>query len=262
LIISSSSNPRIRQLRLLEKSSERKASGMFVVEGIKEVEASLKSDYEPVAFYVCPELLHHGNYAEQFSQRSEIIEVTKQVFNSIAYRENSGGVIALFKQREHLLQHIRLTSPALVLVLESVEKPGNLGAILRTADAVKADAVIICNPQTDIYNPNVIRSGLGCFFTVQTAVADNEECLQWMLRNTIKPFIASPEAEKTLFESDLKQNVAIILGTESEGLSSFWRENTSVESFRIPMLGNADSLNVSVSCAVAAYEAVRQRMAH
>jgi TrmH family RNA methyltransferase len=166
--------------------------------------------------------------------------------------------VALAKPKTHSLSDIRLSDNPFVIILEAVEKPGNLGAVLRTADAAAVDAVIICDPQTDLYNPNVIRSGVGGLFTVQTAVCSSEEALVWLSTNGISTFAAELQAADFYQDTDFRQPSAIVMGTEADGLSAFWLKNATTR-VKIPMRGEIDSLNVSVSTAIITFEAMRQR---
>ena len=189
---------------------------------------------------------------------TQCFEVNSQVFNKITYRQNNEGILAVMQAENLILNDIKLSDLPLIIVLEAVEKPGNLGAVLRTADAVGADAVIVCDPQTDIYNPNVIRSSLGCVFTKQIAVCSSEEAFQWLKRNNIEPIAASLSATKLHFNTNMNKPVAFIMGTEASGLTDFWLQNTKTQ-VMIPMLGKIDSLNVSASPAILVYEALRQK---
>jgi TrmH family RNA methyltransferase len=184
--------------------------------------------------------------------------VTKDVFDKIAVRENSGGVIAVAEMKTHALDRLVLSATPLVLVLEGVEKPGNLGAILRTADAAGVDAVIICDPQTDFYNPNVIRSSIGCVFTKQVAAATSEETIQWLTKNKIAILCTYLEASRPYHTIDYTIPSAIVMGTESTGLTAVWTKNATANII-IPMQGKIDSMNVSTAAAVVVFEARRQR---
>jgi TrmH family RNA methyltransferase len=187
-----------------------------------------------------------------------LIPVSKDVFDKIAIRENSGGVIAVAEMSVHGLEQIKLGTTPLVLILEAVEKPGNLGAILRTADAAGVDAVICCDPQTDFYNPNVIRSSLGCVFTTQIASAGSEETIAWLKANSIPIYCTYLKASTPYDQIDYTKPCAIVMGTEATGLSDVWVRN-SISNIIIPMQGKIDSMNVSTSCAVVVFEARRQR---
>jgi len=183
---------------------------------------------------------------------------SQAVFEKVAYREGSDGLIALIKPKEHRLDQLQLKDKPFIIVLESVEKPGNLGAVLRTADAANVDAVVICDPLTDLYNPNAIRSSVGCLFTVQVAVCSSKECFDWMQAKEIRSFAAELKGSEWYHESDFKGPTAIIMGTEADGLTSFWLDNAD-KRIKIPMRGVIDSLNLSVSTAVLTFEAMRQR---
>jgi TrmH family RNA methyltransferase len=176
----------------------------------------------------------------------------------MVYREESGGVIALSEPRRMMFNDLKLNAKPLILVLETVEKPGNLGALLRTADAAAIDAVVICDPQTDIYNPNAIRSSIGCIFTMPVVTSTSEEAIAWMRKLGIKMFGTALTATRFYHETDFKQAAAIIMGSEASGLSPLWL-NSSDELIKIPMRGKIDSMNVSVSAAIVVFEAMRQR---
>lgn len=257
--ISSAANPRIKNIGRLDKSAERKKQGLFVVEGIREVSRCLEAGYRIDSVFWCPSLT--GKNPLPDLGNTPVFKVPEQVYSKIAYRESTEGLVALVKMAPHGLNDLPVLKKKFVLVVESIEKPGNLGAILRTADAVGVDAIIICDPKTDIYNPNVMRSGIGSFFTVPIAITNNDEALQWMQAKGLKIFLASPEAGQNLFSVNLSWPVALVFGTEDKGLSEFWRGNKEVQAFSIPMLGEMDSLNVSNSVAVVLYECLRQNMA-
>jgi TrmH family RNA methyltransferase len=257
--ITSLQNNRIKNIvRLSEKARERKAQNRFVIEGAREMSLALAGKYELEEVYVCPELFIKTDYPDVLKDGENVFEVNKDVFQKIAYRESSDGILALAKPQSHTLQNLNLPENPFVIVLESVEKPGNLGAILRTADAAKVDAVIVCDPLTDIYNPNTIRSSVGCLFTVPVAVGTNEETMQFLKNATIQTFAAELTAAEWYQEADFTASSAIILGTEADGLTDFWLTHAD-KRIKIPMRGVIDSLNVSVSTAVITFEAMRQR---
>ena len=187
-----------------------------------------------------------------------IIEITPQVFQKVSYRTSSDGLIAVARPKSHCLSDIQLSDNPFVIILESVEKPGNLGAILRSADAAAVDAVIVCDPQTDIYNPNVVRSSVGGLFSVQTAVCTSDEAMAWLNQNKIASYAAELEAAEWYQDIDFRGPSAIVMGTEAEGLTNSWL-NYATKRIKIPMRGKIDSLNVSVSTAVLTFEAMRQR---
>lgn len=259
-LITSTHNPSIRQIDLLQqKSSERKRQGLFVVEGIREIRHCIDGGYEVESIY-CRE--GHSTEVDAILDmlpNAEIIDVSDTVYSHIAYRESTEGAIALVKSRYLPLQEIRLQENPLIVVLEGVEKPGNLGAVLRSADAAGADAVIICDPLTDLYNPNLIRSSLGARFTMQCTSCTSEECIAFLRSRNVKILTAQLQDSHAYYSSDMKSGVALVMGTESTGLTDLWRWSADAH-ILIPMLGKVDSLNVSVSTAILLYEAVRQRM--
>ncbi|MHC1780572.1 MAG: TrmH family RNA methyltransferase [Bacteroidales bacterium] len=263
-ILSSHRNPKIQDLKLIsEKSKYRRERGVFIAEGKKEVERALKSGYQIVELYICPEIFSAELANSEDDIRNLISDknqyfITKELYSKIAYREGTEGIIALFKTRELSLESIKLSKTPLIIILESVEKPGNLGAVIRTADAVNADAVIVCDPLTDLFNPNIIRSSIGGIFSVQVCTATSEETYKWLDNNNITIFTAQLQNASFYHEQDMRSGMAIVMGTESTGLSDFWRERAH-KKIKIPMMGLLDSLNVSVSTAVICYEALRQR---
>jgi len=246
--------------KLFTKSKERKEQNLFVVEGARELSLALAGSYSLDSVFICPELFSKTDYPEVINEiNSDIIfEVSLPVFQKIAYRENSDGVIALAEQKSHNLNDLTLPDNPLIIVLEAVEKPGNLGAILRTADAAQVDAVIVCDPLTDVYNPNVIRSSVGCIFTVPVAISTHSDTFSFLKENRIRIFAAELEASKYYHNTDFTKACALVMGTEADGLSKFWIENSD-DRIKIPMRGKIDSLNVSVSTAVLVFEAMRQR---
>jgi len=257
-IIVSPSNPRIKNvLKLKEKSSERKAQDLIVVEGAREILMAKHNKFDIKTLFVC-DIVNQKRHKEIFSDIHHLVRVSKEVFEKISYRENSDGLLALVKPKHLRLSDLKLSANPLLVILESVEKPGNLGAILRTTDAANADAVIVCDTKTDIYNPNVIRSSIGCVFSKQVITADSDVVIKFLQEKNIKSYSAALTAKKFYTETDLKIACAIVFGTEAQGLSGKWL-NSSDEQIKIPMLGKADSLNVSASCAIIIYEAVRQR---
>lgn len=255
--ITSTQNPKIKSLLALEKPRERRKQCLFVIEGGKEIALAIKAGYKIGNLFYCEEIISREALGNWVDDRL-VIPVSKPVFDKIAVRENSGGVIAVAEMKTHRLDDIKLSKTPLILVLESVEKPGNLGAILRTADAAGVDAVIICDPQTDFYNPNVIRSSVGCVFTKPVATASSEETIQWLRKNGVGIFCAYLNTSKPYHQIDFRKPSAIIMGTESTGLSDLWVKSSDANII-IPMHGLVDSMNVSVSAAVLVFEAVRQR---
>lgn len=253
-------NPRIKNIVKLSKSKERKMQNLFLIEGARELSLALSADYTIDSVFVCPELFAKTDYPNVLDTipENKIYEVSEAVFDKIAYREGSDGLLTLAIPKKHNLNDLTLSENPFIIILEAVEKPGNLGAILRTAEAAQADAVIICDPATDLYNPNAIRSSVGCIFTVETAVCSSQEALEFLHQKGIKSFAAELQASQWYQETDFKQPSAIVMGTEADGLTDFWLDNADAR-IKIPMRGKIDSLNVSVSTAVLTFEAMRQR---
>lgn len=256
--ITSTQNPKVKSLLALEKPRERRKQQLFVIEGKKEIGLALEAGYKIGNIFFCDEIISAEEVGKLFRDDKLLIPVSKDVFDKLAVRENSGGMIAVAEQKLHTLDRITLSNNPLVLVLESVEKPGNLGAILRTADASGVDAVIICDPQTDFYNPNVIRSSIGCIFTKQVAAATSEETISWLKKNNIRIYCTYLKASKLYHLTDYTQPSAIVMGTEATGLSDTWVKNSDANII-IPMQGKIDSMNVSTAAAVVVFEAKRQR---
>lgn len=255
--ISSLQNPRVKQLvKLREKSSERQKQGLFLIEGRKEIALAREAGLTFREIFYCSALT--GEAPPAGFQSDMLQEVSLPVFEKIAYREHSGGLIALAAYHPLLLNDLRLSASPFLIILEAVEKPGNLGAILRTAEAAKADAVIICDPKTDLCNPNVIRSSLGCVFTTQVVAASTQETLRFLKEKKIKSYAAALTADSYYHETDLTGSSAVVMGTESTGLSGEWLRQADAQ-IKIPMRGKIDSLNVSTSCAIIVFEAMRQR---
>ena len=254
--ITSAQNPRIKHLlSLQQKSSERRRERLFVVEGRRELEHCLASGYEAETLFVC-HTLFNGEIPPCTSQ----VFVSEQLYDKIAYRGTTEGIIALIREKSITLDDLTLPEHPLIVVLESVEKPGNLGAILRSADAAGATAVVVCDPLTDLYNPNLIRSSIGARFTVPTIATSSKECIAWLKDRGIDILTAQLQDSKPYYATNMRHPVAIVMGTESTGLTQQWRTAATAH-IRIPMLGQLDSLNVSVSAAILLFEAVRQREA-
>ena len=254
-IITSVQNARIKHVvALQQKSSLRREEGLFVVEGQREIEHCIACGYEILEVFTVDGL--------RFTDDYPATRVSPQVYEKMAYRGSTEGIIAVAKCKDHSISSINyklstINSP-LVVVLESVEKPGNLGAILRTAEAAGVDAVIICDPLTDLYNPNLIRASIGGVFSVPVAVCNSKECIAFLKEHKIRILTAQLQDSYDYYDYDMQGATAIVMGTESTGLTDQWREAADAH-IRIPMLGRLDSLNVSVSAAILMYEAVRQR---
>jgi TrmH family RNA methyltransferase len=254
--ITSLQNARIKQtLLLIEKPRERKLRNLFVIEGQRELGLALQAGYTIETLFICPEIC---DATLPLPQCRQCFEITLPVFQKLAYRNHSDGLLAVAQQKTHHLSALKLSQRPFVLVIEAVEKPGNLGAILRTADAARVDAVIVCDPLCEIYNPNTVRSGIGCLFTTQVACCSSEEAFAFLTTNNIHILAAELQGSVWYHATDMQQSTAVVFGTEADGLSDFWLRNAH-RRIKIPMRGAIDSLNVSVSVAVIAFEAMRQR---
>ncbi|SDR95506.1 RNA methyltransferase [Gramella sp. MAR_2010_147] len=250
-------------LQLQEKSRNRRKEAAFIVEGKREIHLAIKGGYLPLHLYFVPELVEFQEVIEMAkannTEPAEITEISKAVYEKLAYRESTEGLIAVFRSQENMLEDLEFTTPsALILVAEAPEKPGNIGAILRTADAAAVDAVIIANPKTDLYNPNIIRSSVGCLFTNKIATGTTAEIIDFLKRRNINIYAAALQASEAYHKIDFKEASAIVMGTEATGLSEEWLEN-STQNIVIPMHGEIDSMNVSVAAGILIFEAKRQR---
>lgn len=258
-LITSTRNPTVKEVLKLQKSSVRKQRQVFVVEGKRELEKARISGYEFLQLFYCSEIAGEGSeyYIKNFPA-PEKTEVNAHVYSRLAYRGQQFGILAVGRMKTHSPDTFHPRPNGLYLAVENIEKPGNLGALLRTADAAGLDAVFVCDNQTDIYNPNVIRSSLGCIFTEQVIQASTAECIELFKKEGVQILSAALQDSRLYYESDFRESSVIVLGSEAEGLSEAWRENAD-GIIRIPMSGVADSLNVSVSAAILVFEAVRQR---
>lgn len=258
--ITSAQNPKIKQLLLLEeKSRTRKDLGLFVVEGVREIERCAKAGFELATLFVCPDIAGDEYMSQAFVRRCpQLIEVSRSVYSKIAYRDGTEGMIAEVRSKDTSLAGLKLRENPLIVVLESVEKPGNLGAVLRSADAAGADAVVVCDPRTDLYNPNLIRASLGAFFTVPCVACSTEEAIDYLKTKGVKILTAQLQDSSWYYNTDMTGATAIVIGTEATGLTDAWRAAADAH-IKIPMLGVMDSLNASVSAAILLFEAVRQR---
>ncbi len=258
-VITSARNGHILDvLELMEKSRARRMQKLFVVEGFRELNLAVSAGYTIESLFVCEGLGSVELFVDSLPAVKRIFTVSGEVFAKLAYRENSDGLVAVMHARSLSLENVRLSDNPFIIMLEAIEKPGNLGAILRTADAANVDAVIIFDAHTDLYNPNVIRSGIGCLFTQQVVTCSSQEALHWLRAKKIKTYAAELEASQWYHETDFREPSAIIMGTEADGLTDFWLERADAR-IKIPMRGKIDSLNVSVSTAVITFEAMRQR---
>jgi TrmH family RNA methyltransferase len=235
----------------------------MLVEGHDELRIALESGAQPQRLFFCRDLMNEADVEKLLEHikllGAELFETTPSIFEKIAYRENPDGWLAVFPLIRRTLADLRLRDKPLLVVAESIEKPGNLGAILRSADAVGIDALIVCDPKTDVTNPNVVRASKGALFTVPVVETQSDEALIWLRARGITIIAATPRAQMIYSNADLRGPVAIVVGTEDEGLSETWLKQADL-TVRIPMLGSVNSLNVATATTLLLYEAVRQRM--
>lgn len=283
--ITSAQNRKVKELLThVEKSKARSAAGLFVVEGQRELGHCLDAGFIPETLFICGEVMAVQNNAvngaktghlteniegkdgldaliakaEALNPRLGVVQIPAFLYEKVAYRGSTEGIIAEVHSVPRSLEDLRLGERPLVMVLESVEKPGNLGAVLRSADAAGADAVIVCDPLTDIWNPNLIRSSVGAVFSVPVAVCTSADAIAFLKKRGIRILTAQLQDSEWYYDTDMTGATALVMGTESTGLTQAWRDSADAH-IKIPMLGRLDSLNVSVSAAVLLYEAVRQR---
>ena len=281
--IASTQNQKVKNTILLQKPRERRKQNLFLVEGQKEVSRAIRAGYTFKRLLICKELFSGGIKSSivegesesashdpgikfssseldlnQIPDNCEVDYVSSKVYAHMAYRESTEGIIAWAVPKSHELNEIKLSDNPFILVVDAVEKPGNLGAILRTADAAGIDALIISDTRTDVYNPNVIRSSLGAVFSTQVGVGESEAIIDWLKMNNIKIFCTALTASKPYTEINYTVPSAIVLGTEATGLSERWLEHSD-QNIIIPMKGIVDSMNVSVSTGIVLFEALRQR---
>jgi RNA methyltransferase, TrmH family len=258
--ITSVQNPRIKNLVALQRSRERRLLNRIIIEGYREINLAVAAGFPVKEIYSCRslDLENHLKLLIEHLENSKVFEISEEVFEKLAYREASDGLIAVAEPRILKLTDLKLGPIPLIMVLEAVEKPGNLGAVLRTADAANVDAVIVCDPLSDIYNPNAIRSSIGCIFTKQVVSCSSSEAIEWLNKNNIPIYAAALTATDFYHETDLKGPAALVMGTEATGLSRLWLSRADYR-IKIPMLGRIDSLNVATSAAILVFEAMRQR---
>ncbi|MFM8367359.1 MAG: TrmH family RNA methyltransferase [Chloroflexota bacterium] len=253
--ITSLQNPRVKQIvKLREDKKQRQKDGLILVEGFDELTLALACGFTPQTLLSAPELVSQTLTIPN----AENVTVSRAVFEKISYRDNPDGWLGLFPMPTSNLDGLKLSENPLVIVAESVEKPGNLGAILRTADAAKVDALLVCDPRVDVWNPNVIRASRGAVFAVPVVEVKSPEALSWLRSRKMRVLAATPSAEEMYTDVNMQGPLAIAVGTEDEGLTEFWMQNSDLR-VKIPMAGKVNSLNVSIATALMTYEAVRQR---
>ncbi len=253
--ITSLQNPRVKQIvKLREDKKERQREGLMLVEGFDEISLALEAGYAPHTVLRAPDL----NRRQIKDTGAETFTVSNPVFEKMSQRENPDGWLAVFPIPRVSLEDLKLGASPLIIVAEAIEKPGNLGAILRTADAVRVDAVLVCDPRVDAYSPNVVRASRGTIFTVPVVETRSAQALNWLQKQGVRVLAATPSADTEYTRQDLRGPLAIAVGTEDQGLSSLWMSQADFR-VKIPMLGKVNSLNVSIATALFIYEAVRQR---
>ena len=258
-LITSVQNPFIKSLVLLqEKAKARKQSGTFLIEGQREITLALKGGYEIETLLFLHELITETQITTFSKGQIETISISKEVYQKLAYRDTTEGILAVAKSKSHQLSDLKLSENPLILIAEAPEKPGNIGALLRTADAAHLDAVIIANPKSDLYNPNSVRSSVGCLFTNQIATGTTTEIIDFLKKRNINFYCATLQNSTSYHNQDFTKPTALVVGTEATGLTEEWR-NQATQNIIIPMQGEIDSMNVSVAAAILIFEAKRQR---
>lgn len=262
IIITSRQNPTIKAVVALRNRNERERSRLTVLEGYRELTRAFEYGMKLVECFYCPEMFLGENEFSLLEQLAMAgvrnIQVVPAVLEKMAYRERPEGLIATAVMKTHRIEEMAAKKNGFYLVAEAIEKPGNLGSMLRSADAAGVDGLIICDKGTDIYNPNVIRASTGALFCVPLAETDSVTALEWLRTNKIQILSATPHTESNYTESDMTNGIAIVVGREQTGLTPFWLDNADIK-VKIPMLGKIDSLNVTAAATILLYEAARQR---
>ncbi len=261
--IKSLQNTKIKSvIQLKEKSRIRKKEGCFIIEGKREIKLAIQGNYTITHLYYTPSIVSYNeilSIVEGYDNQIELYEITIEIYQKLAYRTTTEGVIAVANSKKLDITNLVLSSKKpLILVAEAPEKPGNIGALLRTADAAQLDAVLIANPKTDIYNPNIIRSSVGCLFTNTIATGSSQDIISFLKKEKINIYGAALQASVNYHTQDYTKPTAIIVGTEATGLSQDFLQSTT-QNIKIPMSGVIDSMNVSVAAGILVFEAKRQR---
>ena len=263
-MLTSFQNAKVKDVARLRKRRNRGEGEPIVIEGEREVARAVAQGVSVHRLYYCLDLASSDGHSLVSSLKEspdvERVECSREVFEKLAYREGPDGILALADPPQWGLDDVQLSETPLVLVVEHIEKPGNLGTLLRSADAVNADAVLVCDPVTDLYNPNVIRASTGTLFSRPVVQTTSAAALAWLTTHKLHIAAALPDADLDYFDADLSGSLAVVLGAEHAGLSQIWKEAATV-ALRIPMCGQADSLNVSAAGVLFLYEALRQRRA-
>lgn len=245
-------------LQLQEKAKARRQSGTFLIEGQREIQLARKGGYEIDSILFVPDMIAEADVKNLTGRQTELIEISREVYQKLAYRDTTEGIIAVAKSKRLNLDDLQLGDNPLILVAESPEKPGNIGALLRTADAAAVDAVIIADPKGDLYNPNIVRSSVGCLFTNTIATGSTDEVISFLKESHINIYCATLQDSTSYHTQNFTTPTALVVGTEATGLSAAWRK-ASTQNIIIPMSGEIDSMNVSVAAAILIFEAKRQR---
>lgn len=260
--ITSKQNPKVKLAMQLGNRRTRNQTNLFLIEGYRELSRAVQGRVKIVSLFICPALFLGTNEKALIKQikkdQALIYSCSESIFKKISYRDRPDGLVAIAEQMHCLLRSVLFSPTAFVVIAEAIEKPGNLGTILRSADAAGVDGVIVCDRCTDIYNPNVVRASTGTLFTTSVVEATSQEVLDLMRELKIKIIAATPSASQDFTQVDLTGPVAIAVGTEQLGLSDFWMEQADI-CVRIPMHGIADSLNVATATTLLLYEVIRQR---
>ncbi len=262
--ITSLQNPRIKQLVKLRDRRPRDEAGVFLVEGYRQIRRALEKGVTLTELYFAPDWYLGENEPALLAQAeaagARLFELSKEAFAKVAYRERPDGLLAVAPQWRTGLADLKLSPTPFLLVVEAIEKPGNLGTILRSADAAGVDALIVCDPVTDLFNPNVVRASTGVLFSVPVAIAASADVHPWLREHRIRSVATTPGAEALYTDTDLRGPLALVMGSEQYGLSDYWLKEADAR-VRIPMTGQADSLNVAMATIITLFEAVRQRRA-
>ncbi len=260
--ITSTQNPRVKNVLKLNKRADRDEQGLLLVEGYRELKRALDNGWMPRELYFCRDLFLGSNEDELLRCSAErgasLFDCSETVLRKLSYRDRPEGLLAVGPQIRYSLADITFRSVPFLVVAEAVEKPGNLGTILRSADAAGVDGMLVCDRCTDISNPNVVRASIGTLFSVKVVEASTDDALAWLRARHIQIVSATPHADMLYTEADLAQPVSIVVGSEQYGLSTRWMNEADIK-VRIPMLGQADSLNVASATTILLYEVVRQR---
>ncbi len=258
-VLTSRQNPKFKQILKLREKKHRDQSNQFLIEGYREILRAVEANYPIETLFTCEDLFlgdQESKLIENF-ETDQVLKLHKDLFERASYRDRPDGLIAIAPIQKKKLTDLKLSKNALVVVCESIEKPGNLGSILRSSDAAGVDAVILCDKRTDMYNPNVVRASIGTLFTVPVVESSREEVLDFLKKNNLKTVATTPHTEQLYTKANLSENVAVLMGTEQLGLSDFWMKEADIQ-VKIPMYGLADSLNVAAATTLVLYEARRQ----